>query len=251
MSALTGFDSLGRPPRIESPYPGWPVAHIATVEAAIAEAMRRVLTTKSSQEITTAKEDRITEWLEGQLCSLLNAEEVPGFDSTVFEQPVRDAETVNFSGDKISKAPDLTFKRLSHFSCAVDTRQDAWFCECKILDGKSGHGVKDYIDEGLMRFVAGDYAWAMPSAQMIGYVRREASKAYAPARQLHDYFADLEPKSGAHYAVVSGLQTEHTQEHVSNGTLPIHATTHARKFLLRNKNVPGEITLRHLWFQMV
>lgn len=236
---------------MEPPYPGWPVTHIATVEAAIVEAMRRVLAAKSPQEVEAAKEDRITEWLEDQLCRLLNAEEVPGFESSVFEQPVRDAETVNFSGDKISKAPDLTFKRLSHFSCAVDTRQDAWFCECKILDGKSGHGVKDYIDKGLMRFVVGDYAWAMPSAQVIGYVRREASKAYAPARQLHDYFTELEPKSGVRYAVVSGLQMEHTQGRISNGVLPTHATTHAREFLLRNKNAPGVITLRHLWFQMV
>lgn len=248
---MSGFDSLGRPPRIEPPYPGWPITHIATVEAAIVEAMRRVLATKSSQEIETAKEDRITEWLEDQLCCLLNAEEVPGFESSVFEQPSRDAETANFSGDKISKAPDLTFKRLSHFSCAVDTRQDAWFCECKILDGKSGHGIKDYIDKGLMRFVVGDYAWAMPSAQMIGYVRREAAKAYAPARQLHDYFAEQEPKSGVRYADLSSLQGEHTQGRASNGVLPIHATIHIRAFPLRNHALPGAITLRHLWFQMV
>lgn len=248
---MNGYVSLGRQPRIEPPYSGWPSEQIAVVEEAIAEAMRRVLMEKSSQDIATAQENNITEWLEDQLCHLLNEDVVPGFDSSVFEQPARGSETVNFSGGKISKKPDLIFKRASHLSCACDLRQDAWFCECKILDGGSSHGVSDYIRDGLMRFVEGDYAWAMPSAQMIGYVRHAAGKGYAPIRKLREYFAKMELKTENTYAVLTGLLAEKAHGRSIDGALPVHATSHARSFTLHDKRVPGPITLRHLWFQLV
>ena len=220
------------------------------MEEAIAEAMQRVLAEKPPADIAVAHENKITEWLEDHLCRLLNADVVAGFDSDVFEQPSRGAETVSFNGGKISKKPDLAFKRLSHLSCADDIRQDAWFCECKILDGGSSHGVPDYIKDGLMRFVIGDYAWAMPSAQMIGYVRHATGKGCVPTKQLHEYFAKSEPKTGNSYAVLTELLEEKTQEPRITGVLPIHATTHARGFPLRGKAAPGPITLRHLWFQL-
>lgn len=247
---MNGYVSLGRQPRIEPPYPGWPSEQIATVEEAIAEAMRRVLAEKSFQSIATVHENDITERLEDQLCLLLNEDVVPGFDSSVFEQPTRDSATVNFNGEKISKEPDLTFKRASHLSCAIDTRQDAWFCECKILDGGSSHGVPNYIKDGLMRFVIGDYAWAMPSAQMIGYVRHAVGKGYVPTKQLQGQFAKVDPESGKTYTVLTGLLAEKEQESHTDGVLPVHATTHVRDFLLRDQSAPGPITLRHLWFQL-
>lgn len=247
---MNGYVSLGRQPRIEPPYPGWPREQIATVEEAIAEALRRVLMEKSSQHIATAQENNITEWLEDQLCRLLNEGVVQGFDSSIFEQPARGSETVNFNGEKISKKPNLAFKRLSHLSCASDRRQDAWFCECKILDGRSSHGVSDYIKDGLMRFVIGDYAWAMPSAQMIGYVRHAAGKDYSPTRQLREHFAKPELNTGKTYAALTGLLAEKVQERDIDGALPVHATIHARGFPLRDKRAPGPIMLRHLWFQL-
>ncbi len=247
---MNGYVSLGRQPRIEPPFPGWPSEQIATVEEAIAEAMRRVLAEKSSQDFATVHENDITEWLENQLCLLLSEHVVPGFDSSVFEQPARGSETVNFSGGKISKKPDLTFKRASHLSCAIDTRQDAWFCECKILDGGSSHGVPKYIKDGLMRFVVGDYAWAMPSAQIIGYVRHAVGKGYVPTKQLRGQFAKVDPESGKAYVVLTALLAEKEHESHTDAVLPVYATTHAREFLLRDQRAPGPITLRHIWFQL-
>lgn len=248
---MNGFASLGRQPRFGPPYPGWPREQIAIVEDAIREAIRRILADKSAQDIATAQENDITEWLEDQLCCLLNTGVVSGFDSKTFEQPNRDASTVNFNGKKISKKPDLAFKRLSHVSCARDTRQDAWFCECKILDDDSSHGLPAYIKKGLMRFVDGDYAWAMPEAQMIGYIRHGAGKTYAPANQLSKHFMKEESETGQTYVNITGLLREESEANSAIGFLPIYATTHGRVFPLPNKCPPGPITLRHLWFQMV
>lgn len=212
--------------------------------------MRRVLAEKSPLDIEAAHENNITEWLEDHLCRLLREEVIPGFESSVFDQPTRGSETVNFSGTKISKAPDLTFRRSSLLSCAIDSRQDAWFCECKILDGGSSHGVSNYIKDGLMRFVIGDYAWAMPSAQMIGYVRHTAEKEFVPTKYLHQQFVKVDPKTGKTYVVLTELLSEKVQEGAIEGALPVHTTTHARGFSLRDECAPGPVTLRHLWFQL-
>lgn len=248
---MNGFASLGQPPRIEPPYPAWPVEQIVVVEEAITTAMQRVLAEKLPQDIVIAKENDITNWLEDELCSLLDTDAVAGFSYFVFEKPRRGSEKENYNGTKISKKPDLLFQRLGNPAGVMDTRQDAWFCECKILEAKSKHTLKEYIEDGLMRFVEGDYAWAMPSAQMIGYARHIAVKDFRPTNQLSEYFTKTETKTGKTYAALTGLITEKTQMLRAAGTPPIHATTHVRSFPLRDNGTPGPITLRHLWFQMI
>ncbi|OHC66720.1 MAG: hypothetical protein A2040_15585 [Rhodocyclales bacterium GWA2_65_19] len=245
---MNGYLSLGRPPRIEPPYPGWPSEQIATVEEAIAEAMRRVRAEKSSRDIFAAQENELTNWLHRMLWRLLVEQTVPGFTCDVFSPPQRGAKTTSHDGSRVSLEPDLSF-----FRCGIamaDNPDDGWFCECKILDDGSSHGVPNYIKDGLMRFVIGDYAWAMPSAQMIGYVRHAAGKGCVPAKRLHEQFAKLEPKSGKSYAVLTGLLAEKAREPHTDGVLQVHATTHARGFPLRDECAPGPITLRHLWFQL-
>jgi len=246
---VNGYLSLGLPPRIDPPYPAWPPSDIGIMEDAIIEAMRRLRMAKTRQAIAAAQENQITEWLEDHLVRLLDAGAVDGYVSDRFEQPAR-SRTVNYDDTKISKEPDLTFKRQSKFSCARDRRQDAWFCECKILDAGSSHGLSDYIKDGLMRFVVGDYAWAMPQAQMIGYVRHAAAIAYAPATQLPEHMARKNPKSGLGNDRFTRLQGLAGPETAIAGAQPIFTTRHERTFRLRNNRAPGSITLRHLWFQM-
>jgi len=247
---VSGYFSLGLPPRIDPPYPAWPPSEVGIIEDAIIEAMRRLRKAKTRRAIAAAQENQITEWLEDHLVRLLDAGAVDGYDSDRFEQPAR-SRTVNCDGKKISKEPDLTFKRQSKLSCARDLRQDAWFCECKILDAASSHGIADYIKDGLMRFVVGDYAWAMPQAQMIGYVRHAAANAYAPATQLSKHMAHKDRKSGLSYDRVTRLLGKAGPETAIAGAQPIFATRHERTFRLSDNRAPGSITLRHLWFQMI
>src|ERR1035441_3170555 len=48
--------------------------------------------------------------------------------------------------------------------------QHGLFIECKPVDADHTVGAH-YCDKGIIRFVRGDYAWAMQSAMMIGYAR--------------------------------------------------------------------------------
>jgi hypothetical protein len=47
---------------------------------------------------------------------------------------------------------------------------DALFVECKPVDAKHPVGSK-YCDDGLIRFVRGDYAWAMQEGMMLAFAR--------------------------------------------------------------------------------
>ena len=52
----------------------------------------------------------------------------------------------------------------------VISTQNGLFVECKPVDAAHPPGG-DYCDAGLIRFVNGDYAWAMQESLMVGYVR--------------------------------------------------------------------------------
>ena len=72
----------------------------------------------------------------------------------------------------MTKTPDLCF-RLRHDEGpprAVIPEFDALFIECKPVDATHPAGSK-YCDDGLIRFVRGDYAWAMQEGMMLGYAR--------------------------------------------------------------------------------
>ena len=58
----------------------------------------------------------------------------------------------------------------------------ALFVECKIVGG--GFPVARYLAKGLLRFIDGDYAWAMSSGLMVAYARGGASVAKTLAGRL-------------------------------------------------------------------
>lgn len=244
---MSVFVSLGRQPKFEAPYPAWDESLIGVIEAAIREATRRVMAGHSRQARLAAVENDLTHWLQEELWLLLDQSgAVPGFTHDVFDKPTRGAEVENYDGTKISKKPDLTFYRHGPTN-VVDGRHDAWFCECKILDAT--HSLNDYIYQGLMRFVNGTYAWAMPAAQMIGYVRHSAN-ANQGAASLPVYMNSQNPSTGKTHAHATSLLAIGRRVQVVGAT-PLLSTTHARGFPLRNGTAPGPIELRHLWLQMI
>lgn len=240
---MNSFASLGQPPRIAPPYPPWPHWLVATIEAAIREAGRRIVATHSPAAIHAADENELSNWLQRELWQLLDAAEANAdFSHQVFDKPTRGAEVENFDGTRVSKKPDLSFYRHGNPAGVIDGRHNAWFCECKILD--AAHDRNDYIHLGLMRFVEGDYAWAMPAAQMIAYVRHTAADGWLPASRLPTYMAGNKPSAGKTHAALSAM-TLSTAE-----AGDILATTHGRRFPLRTGKSPGDIVIRHLWLQM-
>ncbi len=180
---------------------------------------------KHSAQLSFATEEQITKWLIDELNDFLLSQLVAGFSPQFYQDPVRGSKLENYDGVKIEKAPDLVF-RLQRYGNRITTsaEQDAWICECKLIEkGHDSRTFANYQKEGIDRFVGGDYAWAMPHAQMLAYVR-----GYG--------------KSGA-----TKKFEKHRVALQANKVGQIDESTHERSFILRNGKLPGDITLRHLW----
>jgi hypothetical protein len=65
--------------------------------------------------------------------------------------------------------PDLVFHLQPERLDTLSTH-DAIFAECKPVHATRAAGAH-YCDRGIVRFINGDYAWAMQDALMIAYVR--------------------------------------------------------------------------------
>ena len=246
---MTQEFNLGVQPSIESPYPPWPAETVVIVEMAIRAAAERVRRSKQRRRRQAAKENDLTHWLRQELGYLWRTGDVPGYSYEMFERPRRGEEVENYNGKAISKKPDMAFYRLGNPAAVVDPFHDGWFCECKILD--PAHSLRDYLREGIMRFVKGDYAWAMPAAQMIGYVRQPFGGDYSPNTQLASYMGYRYRRGDKRTcAAVARLRTNKATPCALAGNPPVFVTRHGRGFKLSNGAKPGDIELRHLWLQM-
>lgn len=146
----------------------------------------------------------------------------------------RGRETVSFDGTHLEKRPDLSIfltRRNASFPLAI---------ECKIIDEANNKSGKLYCDNGLSRFLTGEYAWASREAFMLAYVR----DASTIASTLAPLF--VQPASGPIPYAAQGAIT-------SMGAPPpdVARSSHARNFRypLRSPphNEPGAIAILHLW----
>lgn len=114
------------------------------------------------------KEDTVTQMLVEIIENRLRKNgDVDGFDSARFGRVVREPKITNYDKKHPDKMPDIFFD-LKREKAPVLSDQDGLFVECKPVDSK--HPVSScYCQMGLIRFVNGDYAWAMQDALMIGY----------------------------------------------------------------------------------
>lgn len=122
---------------------------------------------------SAATEDQVTAALRSVIENdLRQTGEVAGFNRHYYEAVVRQGQVANFDGTRLNKAPDLSFK-LRHDDCeprSVLSEFDLLFVECKPVDA-AHPAASRYCDDGLIRFVVGDYAWAMQEGMMLAYAR--------------------------------------------------------------------------------
>jgi hypothetical protein len=123
-------------------------------------------------DFKTADEDLIT----AKLCEIIENRlrkngEVPGFDAKLFGKVSRDSKVISHDGAHLDKMPDIHFD-LKREDLPVLGSYDGIFVECKPVD-KTHPVLSCYCGKGLVRFVNGDYAWAMQEALMIGYAKCE------------------------------------------------------------------------------
>uniref|UniRef100_UPI0037830E4D hypothetical protein n=1 Tax=Prosthecobacter sp. TaxID=1965333 RepID=UPI0037830E4D len=166
------------------------------------------------------------------------ADAIPGFDEGIFESVSRHSGATDYTGTKLKEEPDLYFKLKPAHHFRVLATEYAIFTECKPVDAKHGAGSR-YCDDGLNRFVDGEYGWAMRDALMIGYARRRSIDAHlSPALR--------QPKRRAKLGI------ESLPRPIAGAKVPraeaLHVSTHQRGIVWRwNKGPATPIRVYHSW----
>lgn len=154
--------------------------------------------------------------------------EVKGFNKVQFGKVIREPKITNFNKKHPDKMPDIFFD-LKREKYPVYSSQDGLFVECKPIDVKH-HLSSCYSQKGLIRFVNGDYAWAMQDALMVGYV----SGSYS-FEKLADVFSKKQSanlKIANHSAIESSL----------------YRSQHDRDFMwLEGRGPACRISVSHIW----
>ena len=222
----------------EPAHQNWPHSPLpGRVLLAIENAIRLIWNELRSVEgslLTEQDEHTITMRLRDELAALRMAGS-NAFSASEFAVPDVGANFSDYSGTQLKKMPDIVF-RLKDSRVGVDSVNDGYFCECKIVG--NGRSLSDYGNEGIQRFTDGRYAWAMPHALMLAYLR---SRLVLP-KDLADYLSPTGVLPGKHGA--ENLPEPCT---LSRNAPPTFRTSHRRTYTLRNGKVPGSIELRHLW----
>jgi len=146
----------------------------------------------------------------------------------------RGMESISFDGSHLEKRPDLSI-----VLSGVE-RRFPMVVEAKILDSASSKTTARYCENGIRRFVEGEYAWANCEAFMIGYVR-DSSSIDAALNEFLSTSMVMNP----HRFRVEALPVP-----VGTFSSDLAYTRHGRNFVYSSQpppNSPGSISIWHLW----
>ena len=223
------------------PHPGIGLPVLLVVEHALCAAWDLLRTDpRAGFSLLTAEEDAVTlELHEALFDRVFNKGIVDGFDSGLFTTVEREPKVRSYDYRHPDKMPDLLV-RLVGRPPGVRNTQDGLFIECKPVDSK--HAVRGhYCDKGLIRFVQGDYAWAMPNAMMVGY----AKEGYTVSAKLIPTLQGWPP--GGPNSVPRACP--HSKG--SSISEVVHLTKHARRFqYLETKQPAPDIFTRHFYDEL-
>ncbi|MGD0091127.1 MAG: hypothetical protein ABSE73_14510 [Planctomycetota bacterium] len=225
--------------RFELPHPSISLRLILIVHAVIARGLQLLREHPPSGFVLgCANEDTITFQLYWIIENRLHKnKEVPGFEKRLFGKVWREPKVTNFDGKHPDKMPDLVFD-LTRDSLPVLTTQDHLAVECKPVDKEHPAGGH-YCDEGLQRFVDGDYAWAMQEAMMVAYVR--------DGRCIS---ADLLPAMAERRDVLGIVEEANPvgRPPAAKEAESLHVSTHSRAFSwLEGRGTACNIRIFHSW----
>ena len=184
--------------------------------------------------LKTADEDTITQILVEIIENRLRQKgDVAGFNCALFGRVARDKKEPNYNKRHPDKMPDIFFD-LKRDKKPILSTQDGLFVECKPVD-RSHPVFSCYCKMGLIRFVNGDYAWAMQNALMIGYVKKPYSfEKLASALDSDNANVDLK-----------------TINHSFTSELAIYCSNHKREFEWPEDCGPAcQVEISHLWLEV-
>lgn len=214
---------------------------LVVVQNALAVAWRVLLeeVEKGLFSLCEADEDDITERLYMILGEMHAAGEAAVSGLSQFETPVREGNMRSHDRKHKDKQPDLAFRPLRGYLHTSNTVPTAIFIECKPIDHR--HPLPStYCRAGLIRFVNGEYAWAVDRAMMVGYVRNLCALPGGLSTCLDDALLASE------LALHGSLET---LSPTAFGDI-VCQSKHRRAFALQGSLVPaGIITVHHLWLR--
>ena len=146
----------------------------------------------------------------------------------------RGTESISFDGSHLEKRPDLLI-----VLSGVE-RRFPMVVEAKILDAAASKTTALYCENGIRRFVEGEYAWGTREAFMIGYVR-DGSSINATLAAFLSKTKTLQPHR---------YRMESLPVPVGSGSSDLAYTRHGRNFVYASQpppNTPGSISIWHLW----
>ncbi len=229
--------AMYREPEFDLPHPPISLAVFLVVEDAVRAGWELLrVEPPLNFDLDTAQEKEITASLHETLKDRIwNRSAVAGFDDELIRTISR-PEVRNYNGEHVDKRPDMLVE-LVDIPARVRPSQYGIFIECKPVDADHSLGTH-YCKKGILRFVCGDYAWAMTEAMMIGYV----DSGVDPAERLR-------PALERHKDVVLPTGEPRTCTR-SRAAMPVAITEHRRPFpyVPEGSTVPP-IVLRHLWLR--
>lgn len=178
---------------------------------------------EQSFDLAAASEDQITAALRSTIeNNLRQSGEVRGFNRRTFEFVIRQGQWANYAGTVLTKTPDLFFKLRDDEGLRgrVVSELDGLFVEAKPVDSTHPAGSK-YCDDGLIRFIRGDYAWGMQQAMMLAYTRdgRTIASHLLPAMSESARLASLKTvqlpraSTSAAAAAIAGMEAVCVSHH--------------------------------------
>ncbi len=201
--------------------------HLCVIADGVAQAFNDIRQSAPGT-VATGSETEVTALLEARLNTMI--EQNPLWRQLV-ASVVRGKESLSFDGSHLEKRPDLSI----HLTAR--SRRFPLVAEAKIIDASKGE--KLYCNEGLSRFLNGEYGWGGREALMVAYVRDGSTIA----DRLSPYLAT--PTQLASFAV------EEAPASLGPAVYDSARSRHGRSFLYAHMpppaNDPGAIAVWHLW----
>lgn len=178
-------------------------------------------------------EDTITQMLVEIIENRLRRSgEVDGFDLVRFGMVSREPKKTNVNKKHPDKMPDIFFD-LKRDQYSILSEQDGLFVECKPVNSR--HTVWScYCEKGLIRFVNGDYAWAMQDALMVGYATVDYS--FKKLTSVLDDAKSVDLRTDSHFEA---------------SKYSIYCSSHARDFEWpEGRGQACQISVSHIWLPL-
>lgn len=213
------------------PLPEVPTDHLEIIAERLHRAYHDLLT-RHPKEVTSGNEAEVTALMETRLIELINQDPLWG---CLVRFVARGKESLSFDGSHLEKRPDLSICLTNHdfhFPLIV---------EAKIIDSANGKTEKLYCENGLRRFIKGDYAWGTQEAFMMAYVRDSSSIEL----KLTPFLLKATKKNPSIYLV------EELPSSLESNGIDLARSRHGRVFTYTHQTPPleqpGPIVLWHLW----